>query len=130
MENEVDIITLCNKLTEMTSQERCSWKQTSEKNRFRLGLNNGTIEISKNVANPFDLYHFSTGGYSVSILDKMQNRFASYESNTPRENLYGCLEKLYSTIVDVFEKSRRQKIALLYNELTDTSSNNPLDDKK
>ena len=129
MEKEVDIITLSKKLTEMTEQEKCAWKQTSEKNRFKLGMKNGAIEICKIVPDPLDLMKMKRITYSVSLFDKNQIRYATYESDDIQDDLYKCLRELYSTIIDVLEKGRRRKIALLFDELTDASTDDG-DEKK
>ena len=128
MKKEVDIITLCNKLTEMTEQEKCTWKQTSEKNRFKLDLTNGAVEISKNVPDPLDFMKLKRVTYTVSLYDANLVRYATYESDVIQDDLYQCLSELYSTIIDVLEKGRRRKIALLFDELTDASTDE--DDEK
>lgn len=124
MEKEIDIITLCNKLNEMTEQEKCAWKQTSEKNRFKLDMTNGAVEISKIVPDPLDFMKMNRITYIVSLYDDNQIRYATYESDVIQDELYKCLRELYSTIIEVLEKGRRRKMALLFEELTDDSNNN------
>ncbi len=123
MEKEVDVVTLCNKLTEMTAQEKCDWKLTSEKSRFKLALKNGTVEISKYVPNPFDFLNSKKMIYSVSLFDRNQVRYATYESDNTEEKIFNCFKELYSTICVVLERKKKRKIALLFNELTDMPSN-------
>ena len=108
----------------MTEQEKCAWKQTSEKNRFKLGMKNGAIEISKIVPDPLDFMKMNNTTYSVSLFDKNQIRYATYESDDIKNDLYKCLKEMYSTIIAVLEKGRRRKIALLFDELTDGSMGN------
>lgn len=122
MEKEVDIIALCKKLTEMTEQEKCAWKQTSEKNRFKLDLKNGSVEISRIVPDPLDFMKLKRMTYSISLFDISQIRYATYESDDIHDDLYNCFRDLYITIIDVLEKGRRRKIAVLFNELTDSST--------
>lgn len=124
MEKEINIITLCNKLNEMTEQEKCAWKQTSEKNRFKLDMTNGAVEISKIVPDPLDFMKMNRITYIVSLYDDNQIRYATYESDVIQDELYKCLRELYSTIIEVLEKGRRRKMALLFEELTDDSNNN------
>ena len=118
MEKEIDVITLCKKLNEMTKQEKCAWKDTSENNRYKLSLKNGTIEI----------YHYSPNSmefleheyYEVSLLDNTQYRYATYKGVSVVDETYKVFSALYKEVRKLLEKRRRRKIALLYDELEAT----------
>lgn len=115
MEKEVDIITLCKRLIDLTKQEKCVWKETSENNRFKLGLKNGTVE----------LYHYSPGPlnimesefYEVSLFDRGQFRYATYKGMPGQDDGFKTFSALYREVRNLLEKQRRRKIALLFEEL-------------
>lgn len=115
MEKEVDVITLCEKLDELTKQERCAWRETSENNRFKLSLKNGSIEI----------FHFSPEAmivlnpeyYEVSLFDNTQYRYATYKGEVGTGVAFKTFGALYKEVRAFLEKKRRRKMALLFNEL-------------
>jgi hypothetical protein len=113
MEKEVDIITLCKRLIELTKQEMCAWKDTSEKNRYKLSLKNGVIEI----------YHYPQVQilqheyYEVSLFDKEQIRYATYKGDFPESEKFKTFRTLYNEVYELLERRRRRKIALLFYEL-------------
>lgn len=115
MEKEVDVITLCKRLTDLTKQEKCGWKETSETNRYKLALKSGTVEIYHFYPSQFDI--MNKGFYEVSLYDKSQYRYASYRSSNEIEEDYKCFRELYVSILKYLESLRRRKIALLFEEL-------------
>lgn len=115
MEKEVDIITLCKRLVDLTKQEKCIWKETSENNRFKLGLKNGTVEIFH--FNPGPLNIMEPEYYEVSLFDKGQIRYATYKGMSGQSDSFKTFSALYSEVRNLLEKKRRRKIALLFEEL-------------
>ena len=115
MEKEVDVITLCKRLIELTKQEKCVWKDTSETNRYKLILKNGSVEIYHFYPSQFDI--MNKGYYEVSLYDKSQYRYASYKSSNEIEEYYKTFKELYVSIIKYLESLRRRKIALLFDEL-------------
>ena len=115
MEKEVDVITLCKKLNELTKQEKCTWKDTSENNRYKLTLKNGTIEIYHFSPDPMDILKHEY--YEVSLIDKSLYRYATYKGESENSEMFKIFRILYNEIRNLLEKRRRRKIALLYDEL-------------
>lgn len=115
MEKEVDVITLCKKLIELTKQEKCAWKETSETNRYKLSLQRGAVEIYHFYPSQFDI--MNKGFYEVSLYDKSQYRYASYRSSNEIEEYYKTFKELYVSIIKYLESLRRRKIALIFEEL-------------
>ena len=115
MEKEVDVITLCKKLDEMTKQEKCAWRDTSENNRFKLSLKNGTIEIYHYSPNPMEFLEHEY--YEVSLLDNTQYRYATYKGESTDSEAYKTFSALYKEVRNLLEKKRRRKMALLFDEL-------------
>lgn len=115
MEKEVDVITLCNKLNELTKEEKCAWKETSENNRYKLSLKNGTVEIYHYCPGPLQILEHEY--YEVSLLDNTQYRYATYKDDSTDSKTYKIFSALYKEVRNLFEKRRRKKIALLFNEL-------------
>ena len=115
MEKEVDIITLCKKLDELTKQEKCAWRETSENNRFKLSLNNGTIEIFHFLPEPIAI--LEPEYYEVSLFDNTQYRYATYKGEAGAGDAYKTFGALYKEVRAFLEKKRRRKMALLFNEL-------------
>ena len=115
MEKEVDVISFCKKIEELTLQERCDWKETSEKSRYKLKMKTGSVEIFHYEPNQFDLINLPR--YEISFYDSGQYRFASYESTNRDSEEYKVFSRLYSTVVNFLEKMKKRKIALLLDEI-------------
>lgn len=115
MEREVDVITLCEKLIEMTNQEKCSWKETSEKSRFKLSLTNGSVEIYHFAPSVMDFK--SIEYYDVSLYDGQGIRYATYRATKSENDDFMIFKSLYSSVRILLERFRRRKIALLFDEL-------------
>lgn len=116
MEKEIDIITLCERLIELTDQEKCSWKETSENDRYRLRLTSGVVEIhhvKSEILNPL-----SFEIYDISLFDSKGERYATYKATSQEKN-YNVYKRLYKSVEDFLEKSIRRKIAFLYDDLKD-----------
>ena len=114
MVKEVDVITLCQRITELTNQEKCSWRETSENNRYKLNLKNGSIEILH-----FDpsIDFMDTEYYDVSLFDNKGERYATYRGSSKGEEPFKAFYALYSAVRNYLEKIRRRKMALLFTEL-------------
>lgn len=121
MEKEVDVITLCKRVTELTKQEKCIWKETSEKNRFRLNLKNGSIEIHH--FKPTDIDFVNAEYYDVSMFDNNGDRYATYRAEQTDSDSFKTFEYLYKEVRKLLEKFRRRKMALLFEELDITDDN-------
>lgn len=121
MEKEVDVITLCKRVTELTKQEKCIWKETSEKNRFRLNLKNGSIEIHH--FKPADIDFMNAEYYDVSMFDNNGDRYATYRAEQTDSDSFKSFENLYKEVRKLLEKFRRRKMALLFEELDITDDN-------
>lgn len=115
MEKEIDVITLCKKLDEMTKQEKCAWRETSENNRFKLSLKNGTVEIFHYSPNPMEFLEHEY--YEVSLLDNTHYRYATYKGESVDSEAYKTFSVLYKEVRNLLEKKRRRKMALLFDEL-------------
>lgn len=115
MEKEVDVITLCKKLNELTKQEKCAWKNTSENNRYKLSLKNGTVEIYYYSPDPMGIFEHEY--YEVSLTDNSQYRYATYKSESGDSEAFKIFSTLYKEVRNLIEKRRRRKIALLFDEL-------------
>lgn len=117
MEKEVDVITLCKRLLELTKQEKCAWKETSENNRFKLNLKNGSVEIYYYDPEPMEF--MESEYYEVSLFDNGLFRYASYKALLSQKEDYKTFSALYNEVREFLEKKRRRKIALLFEELDD-----------
>ena len=115
MEKEVDVITLCKKLNDLTKQEKCAWKETSENNRYKLSLKNGTVEIYHYSPDPMQFLEREY--YEVTLLDNGQYRYATYKGESGDNEAYKIFSTLYKEVRNLLEKKRRRKIALLFDEL-------------
>lgn len=111
MENEIDIVTLCKKITELTNMEKCSWKETSENCRYKLKLKSGSIEVWRGS----DVFHDS---YGVSLYDEYGERYATYEALELVPDIhFETYRALYNSIIDYFDVVKRRKMAKLLDEL-------------
>ena len=115
MEKEVDVLSFCKKIEELTLQEKCDWKETSERNRYKLKMKTGAVEIFHYEPNQFDIINLPR--YEMSFFDSSQYRFASYESTNSHSEQYKIFESLYSTVVSFLEKIKQRKIAIMLDEL-------------
>lgn len=115
MEKEVDVITLCKRIIDLTNQEKCSWRETSENNRYKLSLKNGAIEIHH--FKPADIDFLNPEYYDVSLFDNKGERYATYKAYSTDEDRFKVFSNLYITILKLLEKIKRRKIALLFEEL-------------
>ena len=118
MEKEVDVITLCKKLNELTKQEKCAWKDTSENNRYKLSLRNGTVEIYHFSPEPMEILEHEY--YEVSLYDNSQYRYATYKDDSADSEAFKIFNALYKEVRNLLERRRRRKIALLFDELEET----------
>lgn len=115
MEKEIDVITLCKKLNEMTKLEKCEWKDTSENSRYKLSLKNGTVEIYHYSPNPVEFLEREY--YEVSLFDNGKYRYATYKVESADSEAYKTFSALYKEVRNLLEKRRRRKMALLFDEL-------------
>ncbi len=115
MEKEVDVITLCKRLNELTKQEKCLWKETSENNRFKLILKNGTIDIYHFIPDSMDILKLEY--YEISLSDKSGFRYATYKGISGDSEGFKTFRALFNEIKELLERNRRRKIAVLFNEL-------------
>lgn len=115
MEKEVDVLTLCKKLTELTNQEKCTWRDTSENNRYKLSLKNGSVEVHH--FKPADIDFVNPEYYDVSLFDNKGERYATYKAYSTNEDRFKEFSNLYIAILKLLEKIRRRKMALLFEEL-------------
>lgn len=120
MEKEVDVLTLCKRLIELTKEEKCAWKETSETNRYKLNLNNGAIEIYHYIPPQFDIMNKSY--FEVSLYDKGQYRYATYKGTSETEEYNKTFRELYVLVLNFMETIRRRKIAQLFEELEEETS--------
>lgn len=122
MEKEVDIITFCKKLNELTMQEQCAWKTTSENNRYKLSLKNGTVEIYHYSPEPLDFLKHEY--YEVSLIDNNRYRYATYKGEYENSEAFQVFSTLYKEVRNLLERRRRRKIALLFDELETSDDSN------
>lgn len=115
MEREVDVITLCKKLVELTRQEKCSWRETSENNRYKLSMKNGSIEVHHFKPNEIDFLNQEY--YDVSLFDNTGERYATYNTLSSDGDRFKEFSNLYIEILKYLEKLKRRKMALLFDEL-------------
>ena len=120
MEKEVDVLTLCKRLIELTKQEKCAWKETSETNRYKLMLKNGAVEVYHFNPSQFDIMNKSY--YEVSLYDKGQYCYATYKGTSEAEEYNKTFRELYILVMKYMETIRRRKIAQLFEELDDETS--------
>lgn len=120
MEKEVDVLTLCKRLIELTKEEKCAWKETSETNRYKLSLKNGAVEIYHFIPPQFDIMNKSY--FEVSLYDKGQYRYATYKGTSEAEEYNKTFRELYVLVLKFMETIRRRKIAQLYEELDEETS--------
>lgn len=114
MEKEIDVLTLCNKITEQTKMENCDWKETSERNRYRLSLKNGSVEILHFEPSEFDIVNPEY--YDVLLFDNKGERYATYRAQSTQKS-FTVFSQLFTEVKNLQEKKRRRKMALLYDEL-------------
>ena len=120
MEKEVDVLTLCKRLIELTKEEKCAWKETSETNRYKLSLKNGAVEIYHYIPSQFDIMNKSY--FEVSLYDKGQYRYATYKGTNEAEEYNQTFRELYILVLNFMETIRRRKIAQLFEELDEETS--------
>ena len=119
MEKEVDVIVLCQKLIELTKEEKCDWRETSEKDRYRLNLPSGSIEINAVFPSEFDF--LSKTHYVIYLYDNKRNMFASYDESNSISERFKVFSELYHEIVEILESKKRRKISVLFDDLVSTS---------
>lgn len=122
MEKEVDVIVLCQKLIELTKEEKCDWRETSETDRYRLNLPSGSIEINTVFPSEFDF--LSKTHYTVYLYDIKRNMFASYDESNSISERYKIFSELYREIVEMLECKKRRKISVLYDDLLSSTNEN------
>lgn len=122
MEKEVDVIVLCQKLIELTKEEKCDWRETSETDRYRLNLPSGSVEINAVFPSEFDLLNKTH--YAVYLYDSKRNMFASYDEYSSISERFKIFSKLYHEIVELLESKKRRKISVLFNDLVSSTNEN------
>lgn len=119
MEKEVDVVVLCQKLVELTKEEKCDWRETSETDRYRLNLPSGSIEINAVFPSEFDF--LGKTHYIIYLYDVKRNMFASYDESNSVSERFKIFSELYHEIVEMLESKKRRKISVLFDDLVSTS---------
>lgn len=115
MEKEVDVIEFCEKLIELTKEEKCDWRETSETDRYRLNLPSGSVEIKKETPSEFDF--LGKTHYTMYLYDSKRNMFATYDEANSLTDRFKKFSSLYYEIFSMLEKKRRRKISVLFDDL-------------
>lgn len=122
MEKEVDVVVLCQKLIELTKEEKCDWRETSETDRYRLNLPSGSVEINAVFPSEFDLLNKTH--YAVYLYDSKRNMFASYDEYSSISERFKIFSELYHAIVEMLESKKRRKISILFDDLVSSTNEN------
>ena len=117
MEKEVDVITLCKKLTEKTAQEMCAWKETSLISLLRFTASTAPLTISDGALSP------PIASRATIVNSLIRNPFhATYKSIETQSDYFKAFKSLYQSIRAFLERIRRRKIALLYEEINESDA--------
>lgn len=119
MEKEVDVLVFCQKLIDLTKEEKCNWRETSENNRYRLDLPSGSVEVKAEFPSEFDFLNKTH--YAMFLYDVKRNMFASYDEIDSSSERFKSFSELFHSIIWMLERKRRRKISVLFDDLVSST---------
>ena len=119
MNVNIDIISFCKILTDLTNKDKCNWYPTSQTSRDRLEFETGYIEIIqyKNLEN-------SRKSYYIDIYNTRDDfRYPPFIAEKEDEyEMYRIFGDLYKAIWAYYERTRDKKINSFLTEILEQSS--------
>ncbi|MBP5422108.1 MAG: hypothetical protein J6Y78_06695 [Paludibacteraceae bacterium] len=109
MAQEVDYKLLISKLIELTNQDKCDWKESSEVNRYKYYNNGNNIVVSHSNSILGEVYHFE-------IYDFQDERLIA-KRGTINEQDYTIIKNLYDAVKNFRERYVNKQMADIYHNL-------------
>ena len=109
MAQEVDYKLLISKLIELTNQDKCDWKESSEVNRYKYYNNGNNIVVSHSNSILGEAYYFE-------IYDFQDEKLIA-KSGTIKEQDYTIIKNLYDAVKNFRERYVNKQMAVIYNSL-------------
>lgn len=109
MAQEVDYKQLISKLIELTNQDKCEWKESSEVNRYKFYDYGNNIVVSRSNSVLGEVYHFE-------IFDLQDEKIIA-KSCLVDEQDYTIIKSLYDAVKGYRERYVNKQINDLYNRL-------------
>lgn len=118
MSHNIDIISFCKILTDLTNKNKCNWKQTSHAFRDRLDFSTGYLEItqykeSEEIKKSYAIDFYSNDG--VQYVPYVAEKGIDVE-------LYVAFGDLYKAIWLYYERIRNEKISSFLDEIMEQTS--------
>lgn len=113
MAQEVDYKQLISKLIELTNQDKCEWKESSEVNRYKYYNygNNIVVSLSNSVLG--EVYHFEIFDFKDEKLIAKSAAVIEKDYNDD----YTIIKKLYDAVESYRERYVNKQMTDLYNNL-------------
>lgn len=116
MKGQIDIISFCKILTDLTNKDKCNWNQTSQISRDRLDLKSGYIDIT--LFEDIDKKY-----YCIDVFNSNGMQCIPYIAikgvDIEGYKVYG---DLYKSIWEYYERVRNRQLSKLYVELMEITS--------
>ncbi len=109
MAQDVDYKQLISKLIELTNQDKCEWKESSEVNRYKYYNYGNNIVVSWSNSMIGEVYRFE-------IFDFQEEKLIA-RSATVNEQDYTIIKNLYDAVKSYRERYVNKQMTDLYNNL-------------
>lgn len=119
MNVNIDILSFCRILTDLTNKDKCNWAPTSQTSRDRLEFSSGYIEIIQ-----YKGTEDTKKSYYIDIYNTRDDfRYPPYIAEKESENeMYVVFGDLYKAIWAYYERTRNKKINAFLTEILEQSS--------
>lgn len=109
MAQEVDYKQLISKLIELTNQDKCEWKESSEVNRYKYYNYGNNIVVSRSNSVIGEVYRFE--------IFNIEDEKVFAKSATVDEQDYTIIKNLYDAVKNYRERYVNKQMTDLYNNL-------------
>lgn len=118
MKEQIDIISFCKILTDLTNKDKCEWIQTSHVFRDRLDFKSGYLEITQ-----YGETSERNKTYVIDFFGKDDSQYVPFMAEKGVDNVkYEIFGNLYKSIWSYYERKRNEKINTFLEEIMEQTS--------
>lgn len=119
MNANIDILSFCRILTDLTNKDKCNWYPTSQTSRDRLDFDTGYIEIIQ-----YKESEKEKKSYYIDIFNSRDDfRYPPFIAEKEDGNeMYIVFGDLYKAIWSYYERTRNRKINSFLTEILEQTS--------
>lgn len=120
MNGNIDILSFCRILTDLTNKDKCDWHPTSHTSRDRFDFKTGYLEITQ-----YQQTEKKKNFYRIELFNSDDMQYVPFEAEKDNETdaeAYVVFGDLYKSIWDYYIRTRNEKITSFLNEILEQTS--------